>query len=151
MGFEFYKQKFRNNIVCSFNVFFSFINENRTCDNFCYKPFKRRRDLNAKHYLWCQRRKGKGNQQKKEDITTSEVYLFMQRCSSLYDAVFRQWWCINSCFIFMYSGEYHIWSSKTSFEEFFFLCLFPLDRFHTWIFDRGLQKNDLADVCQPGT
>lgn len=119
MGFEFYKQKFRNNIVCSFNVFFSFINENRTCDNFCYKPFKRRRDLNAKHYLWCQRRKGKGNQQKKEDITTSEVFLFMQRCSSLYDAVFRQWWCINSCFIFMYSGEYHIWSSKTSFEEFF--------------------------------
>lgn len=64
--------------------------------------------------------RGRGTNKKKEDITTSEVYLFMQRCSSLYDAVFRQWWCINSCLIFMYSGEYHIWSSKTSFEEIFF-------------------------------
>lgn len=41
--------------------------------------------------------RGRGTNKKKEDITTSEVYLFMQRCSSLYDAVFRQWWCINSC------------------------------------------------------
>lgn len=62
--------------------------------------------------------RGRGTNKKKRryyDIRT----LFMQRCSSLYDAVFRQWWCINSCLISMYSGEYHIWSSKTSFEEFF--------------------------------
>lgn len=59
--------------------------------------------------------RGRGTKKKKEDITTSEVYLFMQRCSSLYDAVFRQ-----CCLIFMYFGEYHIWSSKPSFEEFFF-------------------------------
>lgn len=64
--------------------------------------------------------RGRGTNKKKEDITTSEVYLFMQRCSSLYDAVFRRWWCINSSLIFMYFGEYHIWSSKPSFEEFFF-------------------------------
>lgn len=68
--------------------------------------------------------RGRGTNKKKEDITTSEVYLFMQRCSSLYDAVFRQWWCINSCLIFMYFGEYHIWSSKPSFEEFFFSAFF---------------------------
>lgn len=83
--------------------------------NFCYRPFKRSEAL-----VVVSAKGGEGEPTKKKKILRHQKFIYLCSGALPYMTLFFDSGSVlTAVFFLMYSGEYHIWSSKTSFEEFF--------------------------------
>lgn len=65
--------------------------------------------------------RGRGTNKKKKILRHQKFIYLCSGALPYMTLFFDSGSVLTAVFFLMYSGEYHIWSSKTSFEEFFFL------------------------------
>lgn len=68
--------------------------------------------------------RGRGTNKKKKILRHQKFIYLCSGALPYMTLFFDSGSVLTAVFFLMYSGEYHIWSSKTSFEEFFFSAFF---------------------------